>query len=92
MRVFRDITFEDVGRELGDLGDWAVYTLLGERLGSLIPSVNALGIITVGVISLVVVVFLYWCVSDWRKKRKGGRAYGRRKAKKEGKHRRDAVP
>jgi hypothetical protein len=81
VKVSRDTTLDDVGRQLVDFGSWAIHKLFGAQPGPGIPSSNAIGIITVGVIALVVGLFLYWCVSDWRKKRKGERAYGKRRPK-----------
>ncbi len=58
------MTLEDVGRELGDLGDWASLTLSGGLAGPLTAFANALGLVTVGIIAAAVGVFLYWCVSE----------------------------
>ena len=83
MKVEREITLEDVEREIGDLGEWLPHVVIEELPAALTPLLSPPGLFGFGVISLVVGVFVYWCVSDSRKKRKGW-ASGRKKAKKGG--------
>jgi hypothetical protein len=92
VKVNRGLTLDDVGRELGDLGDWLSYVGVSELPGGLVPFVTPLGLFALGMIALVAGVFLYWCVSDWRHRWKSHRAYWRRRTRSEVEHGRDAAP
>jgi hypothetical protein len=82
--IDRDITLDDVERGLGDLGEWLPYVGIDELPAAVTPFLSPPGLFASGAVALFVGVFLYWCVSDWRKRRKGAWASGRKKAGKGG--------
>ena len=82
MKVERDITLDDVERGLGDIGEWLPHVGIEELPAALTPFLSPPGLFASGVIGFVAGVFLYWCVSDWRKRRRGDGASGRKKPSK----------